>query len=106
MPDDRTRFKISNNHVRFYSYAFLDRHPYMNGFFRKVTLTITPEHNERMRLKYVDFDQRNPRVGGYFNAFALFMWAKGFKHYSADAIMHRVRWETDAGDPPPYGDPE
>ncbi len=43
---------------------------------------------------FEDFHLKNPRVFELFRHFANQAYAAGHKHYSADAIMHRVRWET------------
>lgn len=43
------------------------------------------------------FHQEHPEVWRLFERFTLERIRLGFKHYSADAIMHRVRWETSAG---------
>ena len=50
---------------------------------------------QRYYEAFLKFHGQNPRVWGLFEEFALECVRKGFKHYSADAIMHRVRWETD-----------
>lgn len=54
---------------------------------------IVPTHEQRFAL----FDAANPRVYELFERFALEK-ASTRTHYSADAIMHRVRWECDAVD--------
>lgn len=36
----------------------------------------------------------NPRVLALFERFALEAVRAGLSHYSADAVLHRVRWET------------
>lgn len=41
------------------------------------------------------FHSANPDVYRLFTRFALEARARGNKHYSADAILHRVRWEAD-----------
>ena len=35
-----------------------------------------------------------------FEKLTLAVWARGFEHYSADAILHRIRWhfDVDVGD--------
>lgn len=43
------------------------------------------------------FHQAHPEVWRYFEQFTFDRINQGFQHYSADAIMHRVRWETSAG---------
>jgi len=40
------------------------------------------------------FHVENPRVYELFERFTLQVIKRGFKHYSADAICHRLRWET------------
>ncbi len=46
---------------------------------------------------FVKFDKEHPQVWVFFVRFTKNRINAGMKHYSADAIMHRVRWETDAG---------
>lgn len=45
---------------------------------------------------FAAFDRANPRIWKLFERFTLERVDHGFCHYSADAIMHRVRWETPA----------
>jgi hypothetical protein len=40
------------------------------------------------------FHRANGHVWYLFERFAMEVVARGFRHYSADAVMHRVRWET------------
>ena len=40
------------------------------------------------------FHTNNPKVYELFRKFTLEVINRGYEHYSADAIMHRVRWET------------
>lgn len=47
-------------------------------------------HAERWK----EFHKANPAVWELFNHFTEEVIAAGHKRYSADAIMHRVRWET------------
>lgn len=53
------------------------------------------KENKSMAAKFAEFDQRHPEVWLLFKDFTFEMIGTGRKHYSADAIMHRVRWETD-----------
>lgn len=53
--------------------------------------------HEELKKEAVAFSQRFPKVGRLFEKFALEKIAAGYENYSADAVMHRVRWETDAG---------
>ncbi len=52
---------------------------------------------EQLQAEARAFHRQHPEVWRYFNRFALQKIASGFRHYSADAVMHRVRWETEAG---------
>ena len=52
---------------------------------------------EELLREVKDFHKRNPQVWKLFEQFTFDRIDKGFRHYSADAIMHRVRWETEAG---------
>lgn len=63
---------------------------------------IDPDHPGYLRYhqwldRYHMFRQKHPDVMTYFNRFAFDRLARKFTHYSADAVMHRVRWETGAG---------
>ena len=43
------------------------------------------------------FHDEHPEVWVLFKRFAFQMIGKGFKNYSAQAIICRIRWEADAG---------
>lgn len=47
--------------------------------------------------RFQAFDREHPRVWALFVQFAFELVRRGHKHHSADAVLHRVRWETDAG---------
>jgi len=47
-----------------------------------------------LRDAFERFDADNPKVWELFVRFTKQLIARGFKHYSADAVLHRVRWET------------
>lgn len=47
------------------------------------------------QAKFDAFDAANPRVWQLFVRFTQERIRLGFRHYSADAILHRVRWDTD-----------
>lgn len=49
---------------------------------------------------FAQFDREHPEVWRLFERFTLDLIARGWSHYSADAVLHRVRWETDAGAEP------
>jgi hypothetical protein len=56
----------------------------------QLSLEFTPEAAERFAV----FDRENPAVYGLFKRFALEALQAGHRHYSADAILHRIRWWT------------
>ncbi|MCC6574486.1 MAG: hypothetical protein IT462_11920 [Planctomycetes bacterium] len=43
---------------------------------------------------FAEFDLANPDVWALFCQFADEAWNAGHRRYSADAVLHRVRWET------------
>jgi hypothetical protein len=47
--------------------------------------------------RFAEFDASHPEVWALFQCFTLGLIAAGKKHHSSDAVLHRVRWETDAG---------
>jgi hypothetical protein len=49
---------------------------------------------EQYRRKFERFHTANPRVWDLFKLFTLQLIHRGFKHYSADAIVHRIRWHS------------
>lgn len=50
---------------------------------------------DQIRKQYLKFHRKNPLVWDLFEKFTLEVIKSGHLHYSADAIIHRVRWETD-----------
>ncbi len=57
---------------------------------------------EEMERNYLEFDANNPVVWDLFKRFTTDAINVGLEAYSADAVMHRVRWETDVGRSEPY----
>lgn len=49
---------------------------------------------EAMRQRFEAFDRDHPEVYELFRRFALEARFAGHEHFSADAICHRIRWET------------
>lgn len=47
-----------------------------------------------IRQRFEKFHAANPRVWELFKLFTLQLIHRGFKHYSADAIVHRIRWHA------------
>jgi hypothetical protein len=47
-----------------------------------------------LAAKFAEYDARNPAIWELFQHFTFAIMNAGQTHYSADAILHRVRWET------------
>lgn len=47
-----------------------------------------------IQKRFEKFHSRNPLVYHFFKRFTFAVIAKGYQRFSADAIMHRVRWKT------------
>jgi len=45
-------------------------------------------------IKFLAYHQAHPEVYRLFEQFVFEILRRGITHYSADAVMHRVRWET------------
>ena len=48
----------------------------------------------RLEQEFVEFDEQNPGVWELFQRFTFELISFGYRHHSADAVMHRVRWES------------
>lgn len=60
---------------------------------------------DELREAAIRFHKAHPEVWEMFCRFTFELIRRGWTHHSADAVMHRVRWETDAGSgPPPDGE--
>jgi|TARA_R110000782_G_scaffold624_2_gene2080 hypothetical protein len=53
---------------------------------------------QQLDEKAAEFDAENPNVRNLFIRFSLELIERGFSNYSAQAIMERIRWETDEAD--------
>jgi len=42
--------------------------------------------------RFVEYHRQHPEVYEYFRGFAHQIWDRGFRRYSADAIVHQIRW--------------
>lgn len=49
---------------------------------------------DRLREEFNAFHAEHPEVYRLFCRFVDELLARGFTHYSADAVVHRVRWHT------------
>lgn len=47
-----------------------------------------------MRMSFENYDAINPQVWNYFKRFAFEAITAGHRRFSADCILHRIRWET------------
>lgn len=50
--------------------------------------------NITMAARFAAFDAKYPEVWEMFKRFTNEIIALGKEHYSADAVLHRIRWET------------
>lgn len=50
--------------------------------------------NDDLIERFRAYDAENPRVYELFRRFATEALLAGHEHFSADAICHRIRWET------------
>jgi hypothetical protein len=59
-------------------------------------LALSPSWGRSSRLAraFDDFDRANPEVWALFVRFAEEVLRAGLHHYSADAILHRIRWHV------------
>ena len=49
---------------------------------------------DALGARFASVDAANPDTWRLFERFTFHMIRRGFAHYSADAVLHRVRWET------------
>ena len=47
----------------------------------------------QLNEKFLAFDTAHPDVWWKFESFTLALIARGKKHGSSDAVMHRIRWD-------------
>ncbi len=57
------------------------------------TLFDPPRDEGTIEERFRAFDRKHPEVGVLFQRFAEELLAHGHKRYSADSIIHRIRWE-------------
>lgn len=60
----------------------------------------TETREEEMRQQVVRFHKANPEVWKMFVGFTFEMIMSGRKHYSANAVFERLRWEVDLSQGP------
>lgn len=48
----------------------------------------------RLEQDFADFHEKNPKVYELFKRFTFEAIRRGHKHFSSDAVVHRIRWET------------
>lgn len=47
-----------------------------------------------MKMTFEQFDNNNPQIWDLFMRFTFDTILAGHKRFSADSILHRIRWET------------
>jgi hypothetical protein len=52
------------------------------------------DNDDRLRQEFELFDRTNPAVWELFLHYTRWLVDRGHGHYSADAVLHRVRWAT------------
>lgn len=57
-------------------------------------IILPSEGGDSITERFVNFDRLHPEVWDYFCGFAFELIRAGHRHNSADAVLHRVRWET------------
>jgi hypothetical protein len=50
---------------------------------------------DQLFAKFVEYHMKNPRVWALFKQYAFDRIHAGHDHYSSDAIIQRIRWETE-----------
>ena len=48
----------------------------------------------KLEQRFGAFHTENPNVYSLFKRFTFEVIRRGHQHYSADAVIHRIRWET------------
>jgi hypothetical protein len=48
--------------------------------------------------KFAEYDEANPQIWKLFVSFALDRIRRGFSHYGARDILHRIRWDTEVAE--------
>lgn len=87
MPD----FKINNNHSPYFARHFHWRYPEYDKFFE-----LRETENKKLKQLYWTWVNKDGRqVFELFCQKAMALIARGKRHYSADAILHVVRFEID-----------
>lgn len=58
------------------------------------TVAVRPQETA-LDIKFKQYHRANPRVFGLFLRFTLKAKSRGYKHYSAKAVMERIRWHME-----------
>jgi len=66
----------------------------MNTQHQTRDLPLFSAHKGRIEQKFDQFDEANPKVWELFKRFTFEALESGQRHLSADAVCHRIRWET------------
>lgn len=57
-------------------------------------MTKKPKKLPALATRFIEYDEANPRVWRLFKQYTMRAIRAGHEHYSADGIMHMIRWET------------
>lgn len=63
----------------------------------------TPNAERDIDDRFADFHRDNPKVYELFKVHALHLYNMGFRKYSADAILHVMKWRHDVKHKPENG---
>lgn len=85
-------FKLSNDYVTWYARTAVVNEPSLQDFFQLKELG---DNAQGIYERFVKFHTENPHIYQLFLKFAVEVQKAGHERYSADAIMHRIRWECD-----------
>jgi hypothetical protein len=66
----------------------------------------TRSRADEIRDAFLAFHKQNPKVWHLFKRFTFELIDAGHKHYSARAVIHRIRWHTDVETVDPDAFPE
>lgn len=83
--------KISNNWSPYFARLFEYEHLAHRGFFRQKHVPAM----DRLKAEFWAWHRKNPHVYELFKKFTFQVMEAGHGHYSARAIVHRIRWHTD-----------
>lgn len=86
-----TEYKINNNHTPYFARHFMYEYPQYKGFFETRDV-----ENYVLKQKYWDWVRKEGKaIYERFCEKTFALIRAGHKHYSADGILHVIRFEMD-----------